>query len=258
MILTARIASKGIKRLRKEILRRTGVKLLYSSRVKDIFKHNLHFRYGFSLPLPSALAHKDTQRNSPEAINFLKNKKIFADYLLEHGYLAPRFRRDTPEESDYPLIIRETLYSFGGRGMLAIRTPEEFQEWWNPSYYWCSYIPTKSEYRFHVGNPLEGEPRIIRCMKKVPRTEEISQHDVQIRHVDEYHYSKRFDPYEKFPKWSKQITNLASILPGWLYSLDVGVTPELRLVFFEANTASGIDNGCARDYADFIIPELDL
>lgn len=258
MILSARIAKSGVIRLRNVIRQLTGVNLLVSSRITDISRHPLDFRYGLSTPLPSSISSKETEFNTPESIQFLLNKKTFSDYLLKNGFISPEFKNTEPQQSDYPLIVRETLTSYGGRGMHIVRTPEEFTAVWLPNFWWCRYIPTKNEYRFHIGNSKTDGAQILRCMMKVPRNTEIKERDVHIRHVDEYHYSKRFDPTEKFPNWSEQIKHLVSILPGWLYSLDVGVSLSGNLVFFEANTASGIDNGCARDYAPFIIKELNL
>ena len=271
IILTPRIAKKGVRRLRDEIERRTGERLRYSANWRTLQnpEHTLAFRYGYSIALLGDIAHKETVFNSPADLSFMMSKKKFCDRVRELGFLAPdlnRVRDKPPTSEDFPIILRTTLSGYGGDGMFVYRTPEEFEDMnhtvFNTSFWWCPYIQTRKEFRFHIGNPkgglVDSGPMVLRSMEKVPRTEEIASRDIHIRHCKEYFYSKRLDPEEKFPLWCKQLKELALELPGWLYSIDVGVTKGKRMVLFEANSASGIDNGCARDYADFLIPELGL
>lgn len=259
MILCAKIVKKGVIRLREEIYRRTGVKLLVTSNA-SAFKEGsiLHFRYGTTAPLPYNLRHLESGRGTIEGVRFLKDKRKVAQAALDFGLHAPEFVQGFfPNQEDYPIIVRETLDSFGGKGMHVVQDVYEFLPAWRGNYWWCPVIPSIREFRFHIAkSALDGKIEIIRVMEKKPKIEEAK--DMIIKHVKNFKYSRRYKPYEKYPEWCEQIHGLAEVMPGWLYSLDVGVTPDNELIIFEANTASGIDNGCAKDYAQFIIKELGL
>jgi hypothetical protein len=253
MILTSAIAFPSTKLLANAIHEETGLRLGFTCQPGKI--RTLHLRYGNCSPVSV----RDTEYNRPGAISFLSNKRRLSEHLAEAGFHTPQFVFSrVPENDEYPVLIRTTLSSFKGRGIRIARNAEEFREKWDEGISgicWCRFIKTSSEFRVHVVNPSNGSPMITKIMKKVLR-DGGKENKLPIRTHSRYVFSRRFNPERKYPRMNKEILNAAETLPGRFYALDVGWSRRLSgTVFYEANTAFGLDTSSATGLAQFFAQE---
>lgn len=242
MILTYRYCFPSARILRDTIEDKIGKRILITADPNRI--RRLTLRYGNSDPVSC----KDTQFNSPEFINLCSDKKTFSDFLLKRNFFCPKFSREAPTKEDYPLIIRTTLNSTGGRGIIVCRNEEEFKNNWVSYAWWTRFIHTSSEYRLHI---LGGE------IKKIQRKIGEDDEEFPIRNLSNgYHFSIR-ENLEAFPNTVELVNQLNEVLVGKFYSLDIGVERDSKKIFiFEANSASGLNENTAEVYADYLIREV--
>jgi hypothetical protein len=204
----------------------------------------LHVRYGNSSPVNC----EDTNYNPPD---FIRNchKLHFSNLLSPHGFDVPIFHNHMPEESDFPLLIRQTMTGFSAQGIVVCRNMDDFLPNWNNRYYWTKFVHTSAEYRVHVfGN------QIGRLFKKEFRgSEEI---DLPIRNsYSDYHYSLRSD-LGKFSGLVELVDQVSQHLTGKFYGLDVGWRPDTKNYFiFEANSGYGVNLNSALALAEYLISE---
>jgi len=196
------------------------------------------------------------RHNSPEFVSLCCGKYTFSNLLRENGFFAPEFRTDAP--SIYPAVIRETLTSYGARGMHVVRNEEEYEFlayelgmlsndtrlWWTP------FVKTRSEFRVHV---INGEP--VKVSKKIFNQKDAEESDLPIRsHLRGYYF--RLIEDEKWKSWTKMtelIHKLSTILTGSFYGLDIGFSAEKSDYFiFEANSAPGLIEQTADIYAQHL------
>lgn len=211
----------------------------------------LFIRYGNS----SKVSVKETDFNSPEFIRKVSFKKNFSEFLKEMGILSPLFSKGKPKDDDFPLLIRETLSSSGGKGIHLVNNRAEFEKVWKGHFWWTKFIPTEFELRLHI---LGGN--IVKVFKKV-REEGLEEEKFPIRNNNRgYHFSIReLDKYPKLQELIKPISEPLLNIGGKFYSLDVGWSKEQKkYCVFEANSASGLNEYTAHDYAEYIYQNLIL
>jgi len=252
MLLTARFAFSPASMLRDAIEEVSGVRLGIATSIERLGNRRLHVRFG---KMGETL--QETNYNSNIAIKFLSNKLLMSTNLLKRGFIAPEFIYNRlPRQNEYPILVRTSLSLYGGQGIYPCYNEKEALSHLVRGSCWCRYINTSSEFRFHITKSRFGVNSIARVMKKVPRTEEVEQRDIHIRHHINYRFSRRFSPEDKYPNMSAEILKAIEPFPGRMFALDVGWSPEhKRPVFFEANTAPGLDNACATMYAQFLHEE---
>lgn len=247
MILASKIALKSAKLISDSIYNLSKVRLTYTADPEKIC-NKLHIRYGNW----KVVSVKDTEFNAPGAIAFLANKRRFSDFLAESDFITPQFINwRLPEEKEYPVLIRRTLSGFKGRGIKIAKDEKEFHSKWEEGIYWCKFLKTTSEYRVHILKPTRDTAHIMKIMRKVLRNGYVEA-NFPVRTLNHYRFSRRLEPDKKYPKMLKEIIDVANILPGRFFSLDVGWSRIFsRPIFFEANTASGLDSASADALAEF-------
>ncbi len=255
MILTSKISMKTARHLSYAIWEASGgrKRILYTARAHKVSR--LHIRYGNIDPVSCS----ETEFNSLEAINFLRNKLNFSKCLLKNGYVAPEFIQERlPNAEEFPILIRKTLTGFRGQGIIVCKDMEIFQRYWRnyTEYFWCKYLNNSSEFRLHIVKPSTGDPQIIRVMRKVARNQEVENQNIKVRHLNNYYYSRRFEAFSRYPKMLGKAVEVAKLLPGKFFTLDVAWSRDISdVIFFETNTASGLDTKGAAQYAKFFIKE---
>jgi len=259
MIVSAKLTLPSAKLLSKHIEELSGEQIPVTSRVSNVVIRDtrIFLRYGNSYELRQSEQRRETNRNSAKDIKFLIDKLKVSELLLANGLNSPKFVSTPPEERNFPLIVRTTLTGSKGKGMYPCINAEIFSNHWVHGAYWCSYIPVRTEYRFFVYKQNNGtEPRIFRVSKKVLRSGENDSRKIKIRHNDKYRYSRRFEPENKYPRMCADVLKASRILPGRFFALDVGWSTKVGTVFFEPNTAFGLDNGSARQLAEEVLEDM--
>jgi glutathione synthase/RimK-type ligase-like ATP-grasp enzyme len=193
--------------------------------------------------------------NSSSFIGSVCNKLTFSNLLLENGFYTPEYVNVGIPPS-FPVLIRETLTSYGGKGITLVENREEFESKWRGRGYWTPFINVSSEYRIHVLGT-----KIARIFKKV-RSEELEEEKYPIRNNDRgYHFSIR-ENFEEFKELNKQLPPLLEYLyslGGKFFALDIGWDRKRNKYFiFEANSAPGLNENTANEYAQYLVKELQL
>lgn len=210
-------------------------------------------RYGNSVPVNI----KDTEYNSTSFIDLTANKLKFSRLMNENKILSPEFRTDTPSRKDFPVMIRTTLTSCGGKGIRVVENISEFNKYYTKGY-WTPYIPTNLEIRVHLFID-KGVPTIARIFKKeFESSDGSSEEKYPVRTSRNYHFSLR----ENESNWKKAIAfskNVGEVLAGFggkFCSLDLGYSKDRgSYVIFEANSGSGLNTITSSIYADFLVKQ---
>jgi hypothetical protein len=248
MILAHRTGLPSAKLLRNALLEETGVRYLVTTRPERIRK--LHLRYGSSACVNCA----DTEFNDPSFIDLVSHKLSFANEI-QGKFETPIFIRNrVPTDDEFPIVIRQTMTGWGGKGIVMCPDREVFDSEWNGEY-WTRFVRTIAEYRVHVLGDKIG-----RLFKKVPiPIDDITPPEVEfpIRTLKSgnYRYSLRNDP-NSIPSLTDLVTNLSKEVNGKFYALDVGKLSDNDGWFiFEANSAPGINQFTAIEYAKYLIEQ---
>ncbi len=213
-------------------------------------------RYGSAAPV----AVPDTQFNSQAFVQLASNKSAFSALLKDHGIPTPIFYRTTqPTAAQYPVLIRKTLNSSGGRGIVVCPNAATFAANWAPAYVWTPFIKTQFELRVHV---LGGE--VVKVFKKrfvgvggAEEATELAEPALPIRNLDKgYHYSAR--ELDTYPKVHELVDKLhPHIGTPAFYTLDIGWDHAKKHYFvFEANSGSGLNTQTVELYADYLARAL--
>jgi hypothetical protein len=202
-------------------------------------------RYGNSMPTKIS-----TPFNSDEMIEVCASKRLFSELMVEKGVYTPIYHwRGKPEI--YPALIRTTLSSFGGRGIIIVNDEKEFDSKFKQGNCWTDFIFTKSEYRVHV---LGG--KVSRIFKKLYDGSE-DESKTPIRNLENgYHFSLK-EEEGRYELLRETIHDIDCILKGSFYGADLGWDAKSKKYFvFEVNSAPGLNPNTARDYAEYIISKL--
>lgn len=252
-ILTTSYCFSPAEHLRDGIEARTGKHfyiLTEANRIRS--KDEVLFRYGNS----QACIGIDTKYNSREFINFCANKFSFSILMQQNKIASPVYYEiSTPE--NFPVMIRESLNSTGGKGIHVVENEAEFNSVMKPGWFWTPFISLSSEYRIHV---LGG--KIVKILKKI-EGENTPEEKYPIRNYCRgWKFSIRTN-LEAFPKFQDLVNRLNAIQVfqdgGKFYGLDVGIIKGTKEVFvLENNSAVGLSDPDVEMYLDYLIPELNL
>lgn len=241
-ILTRPFAMPSTRLLKQALEDKTGRRVIITSNPQKVFWPSF-LRYGNSEDVNI----EDSPVNSADFVRTVSDKYAFSKLMQENDIYSPIFRQDEPEEGDFPLIIRKSLQSYGGKGIIVCKTIEDFDNNWVDGYYWTKYVKNEFELRVHV---LGGEVRKI--FKKVIDNEG----EFPIRtSLNNYHFSLK--NLETYPKVVEFVNGLSPILTGKFFTLDVCWDKEAKKYFvFEANSASGLNSQTAEMYAQYLADQV--
>jgi len=187
----------------------------------------------------------DISLNTVSFIQLLSNKKTFADLLLSNQINAPLFSRETPNEEDFPIVVRQYMNSCKGKGIIICRN---LQEWLpNRGNFWTRWVPVSNEFRVHIigGNPVKIFRKVL--------LDGVERDEFPIRTSEKYHFSLVAD-CEKFPKLNEILGKVKNVLGTEnFYALDIGWNnTEKEWFIFEGNSAPGLNEQTANLYSNFI------
>lgn len=168
--------------------------------------------------------------------------------MEKNGIYSPVYNKSLGELV-FPLLIRETLTSFGCRGIHVIKNEEEFNEVWRNSYFWTKYVTLNFELRVHI---LGGK------LSKIFKKELNEPQEYPIRNNSLCHFSLRnLEKYPKLDSFIGNLTNIEEVSKGKFYSIDIGWDSENKKYFvIEFNTGSGLNENTAEEYAKYIYANL--
>ena len=194
--------------------------------------------------------------NSNQLVNLCQNKVRFVNSLPENTYSVKFTKGHHPTESQYPVIIRTTVTSFGGRGIVVARNRQEFDNANGISYWWSPFIQFEAEYRFHV---LGG--KLIKAMKKL-YIGEGPEKEFPIRsHKRCYKFAMRYVTPERYNEVKVELSKfweMHNIGHGY-FGLDCGYY-QGHYYWIEGNSAPGFGGNSAtlNLYANYLINEAHI
>jgi glutathione synthase/RimK-type ligase-like ATP-grasp enzyme len=231
--------------LRDELVNLVGEKILVTNNPETLIKNKkalLLIRYGNSED-----AHLDTYYNSRNFIYICSNKLETARMCETHGLNCVEFYQN--ENPTFPCLIRTTLNSSGGKGIIFCNDVETFLTNWKLHYYWTPFIHFKSEYRVHI---LGGE--IAKIFRK-NRDENLEPEEFPIRNLHRGYHFSLCNP-EKFGELNNLLPKLNAIFgTKCFYGLDIGWTGK-EYILIELNSAPGLNELTASLYASYLAKEL--
>lgn len=249
-ILTNKRSFPSAKLLRNSLEEFTGDRFLVASDPEKIKTFPV-VRYGNS----SGSFKGEYGINSPEFIRSLSNKRKFSELLLERDLYAPEFFKSTEkigDENIFPIMIRTSLFLSGGKGISLCNNKEEFLEKWNSKYHWTRFVPLQWELRMHI---LGG--KVAKIFRKTWE-EDTPEPKLPIRNNSSYSFKLRSN--STYPKLLKLIPTINEIFgTDSFYALDIGWdTINKEYFFIEGNTAPGLNENTAKEYAEFILKHVEL
>lgn len=242
-ILTYKSSVESATLLAKTIERFSGVKIPVTQIPNNI--KGPFIRYGCS----SCVDVKDSEHNSASFIRLVANKDNFSHLVGKHGFYTPDFKNNVRGVT-FPCLIRKTLDSYDGRGIIICKSRKDFEDNWGYGSFWTPFVRTTHELRAHV---LGGE--VVRIFAKVKegREEEFPIRNLRLG----YRYFLR--DKEDFPGVQKLVNQLQPLINGSFYTLDLGWDAAKKKYFiFEANSGSGLGQRTAEYYADYLIKQLKI
>jgi hypothetical protein len=246
-ILAQRGMTPSGKLLRDALEQITGKKILVTTSASKISPDITHLvRWGNKTPVRSSCI----MINHPEFIDIcgkLQFYRTFRNVSSKYFKVVPFYNSSTvPDE--YPIVIRKTLYGYGGDGIELCKSKTEYEKMMSSSYHWSPFFRTDSEFRVHI-----GDGQILRIFKKC-LNENCTEDELPIRNSQKYHFSLRSDVSE-FPKLLEVIQELSNTIAiNSFMGIDIAWSRELeRYIIFEANTAPGLNTNTAQVYAEFIL-----
>jgi len=247
-ILTASGSFPSARLIRDAIQEITGKKYYIIDESKDT---DILFRYGNSV----SVSGNDPGYNSVDFINLCRDKYKFSKFCIKNGIYTPvYFTTEIPEK--FPVIIRTTMTGFGGAGIIICNSMEEFKAKMRQGCYWTYFITTSFELRVHL-----FDETVSRLVKKVKNDAEEDKYPIRNSH-NGYHFSLRSEEnlsknYERALEVVGRLAKLFVPLGGHFSGIDLGYDPERKeYIVFEANSAPGLSENNARDYANFIVSNV--
>jgi len=248
MIFSNKFCFSVAKELARVIEEISGVRLFVSTRPDSTRDRKVHIRYGGVIPTLS----KEPDLNSVDFIRLSSNKKTFSDLLLKEKIRTVEFKPKKEYTSGMgTVLVRDSLSSFGGRGITLCHTKEEVDR---SNGYWMSpYINFTDEYRVHIFNGT-----IIRIQKKVNGSNE--QEEFPIRnHSRGYFFSVRTtnnNGMENFPALQGFVEGVTDLFPEKHFcGLDIGKNGKNHYVI-ENNSAIGLEVSTLYLYASKFCEEF--
>lgn len=248
MILTNKMCYSVSKELANAIREISGVNLLVSTKQERTRQKFVHIRYGGTTESLS----NEPVFNSVDFIKLCANKKAFSDLLVENDIRTVTFY--PKREYQYQMgvvLVREDLYSFGGRGITVCRNIEEVQsasgDWISP------FIRFSDEYRVHIFNG-----KIIRIQKKLAGINEEEEYPIR-NHSRGYFFSTRSTldrGMENFPALSTFVQKIVELLPEKHFcGLDLGKAGR-NFYVIENNSSIGLEASTLYLYASKFCEEF--
>jgi glutathione synthase/RimK-type ligase-like ATP-grasp enzyme len=255
-ILSCGVSKPSARILRNAIVELTGKRIWVTKRTDgDGFPSIYIMRYGHIGTIPPEFRIGPTVGfNSTHVINVCSNKYTFSTLMKQNNIYSPEFfsSKEDVHPGDFPIMIRDSLCSYGGRGITVVKNMDEFIANWVPGYYWTRFIKMPFEYRVHL---LGG--KIARIFKKIKETEG-DEEDLPVRNVGHgYHFSLQNASSFVQDRIEPIVNEVYSVLPGNYMALDIGWDRENQKYFvMEANSAPGLNTRTAKDYAEYLAPLL--
>jgi len=239
-ILTYESSIESATLLRDKIQDITGKRITVTQNPDNINGPFIRYGCSFNVGVP------DSKHNSRDFIRLVANKFNFSRLIGANGFHTPKFTQNVTRVT-FPCLIRHTLQSYDGRGIVICKNRAEFIKNWQEGSYWTPFVKTNFELRVHV---LGGKVRKI--YKKV---REEAEDEFPIRNLRlGYRYSIR--DVEAYPKIKTLVKKLQPLVNGSFYTLDVGWDAKTKQYFvFEANSGSGLSERTAEMYADYLVNE---
>jgi hypothetical protein len=243
-ILTNSASAPSARMLRNSLRELTGKKALVTSN-PDRIKRTPFIRYGNSSPVS---IWDDTDYNSPNFIKISSNKLKFSKIMKENEIYSPVYKRGL-KDLTFPLLIRETLTSFGCKGIHVIKNQKEFDKIWRSTFWWTEFRELSFELRVHI---LGG--KIVRIFKK--QLEEPQEYPIRNNSI--CHFSlKNPAKYPKLDDFINRLTSVKEVNEGKFYSIDIGWDARNKKYFvIELNTGSGLNENTAQAYAQYLYENL--
>jgi glutathione synthase/RimK-type ligase-like ATP-grasp enzyme len=204
-------------------------------------------RYGNS-DFPSLAG--DIYLNSANFIQLCSNKRTLSNLLNEYGFFTPLFFPHFNRPESFPVIVRDSLSTFGGRGIHVCNNINEFNQ---HNATWTPFIKTQFELRVHI---LGGE--VKRIFKKEYDLDE-PESEYPIRNLSNgYHFSlKELEHYPKVIDLFSKISEVEEIGNENYYAADIGWDSNKKEYFiFEFNSAPGLNDNTAKVYAEFLAEKI--
>jgi glutathione synthase/RimK-type ligase-like ATP-grasp enzyme len=243
-ILTCDSSLESAQLLRDTIHAITGKRFVVTKNPENIDGKFIRYGYSADVWVP------DTRHNSASFIRLVCNKLRFSNLIAQHGFSTPNFRQDT-RNVIFPCLIRHTLRSYDGRGIVVCRNKNDFKENWDAESFWTPFVRTTREYRVHV---LGG--KVAKIFAKVKPDDYEDEFPIRNLRLG-YHYS--LCDIDRLPGIQKLVKKLHPIIGGSFYTLDLGWDNNKKEYFvFEANSGSGLNEKTAILYAEYLIKELKI
>jgi hypothetical protein len=240
--------------LRDAISDRTGRKILVTKHTDPGGETEFIMRYGNPSYVPSERIYNSAAvlgHNTPSIIHLCSNKMAFSNLMEKSGILSPVFH-STGKPLSYPALIRTTLVSYGGKGIIPVNNETEFDLNWKPGYFWTEFYNLKYEYRVHM---LGGQ--IGRIFKKV-KEDGTEDTEYPIRNVNNgYHFSLQNASNFIHEQVTPLVSRIFNVLPASYCALDIGYVEETdQYVVLEGNSGPGLTRKTAAVYADYLTKVL--
>jgi hypothetical protein len=239
LLLVSKTSIPSAKILRDALEGVSGVRLAVTCH--EDAKGDFLIRYGNSSPIPN----QSPEHNSMEFIRTISNKLGFSRLMKENGIFSPEYY-SSGQPTSFPIVIRQCMNSFGGKGIVIVNNKEEFDKAWRNGFHWTPFVAMTKEYRVHV---LGGE------MKKIFVKKKEGESPTPIRNLENgYHFAiKAIDSGAGYKKLGNLVEKLASFIPGSFYALDIGWCNTKEEYFvLEANSAPGLNENTAHTYAEYL------
>jgi len=236
--------------IRNALVEKTGKRILISRNPKAISRFGkIILNVGTTYPFVKDLAINSKVINLPItcAISGDKNRtyRMFKDYVnaIEIKYGFP---------TNYPVVKREDINSFHGKGIKLCNSSEDFGEF--PGYY-SDFINFNAEYRVFIA-VYNGELKLQRVFRKDLKPEFEGQFvPKNAEHCKYYHISK--PKISALPDFVDGIIQ-AMVNKGiynFYFGLDVGRV-ERELILIETNSAPGMNSISIDAFTNLLIEEV--
>jgi len=204
-------------------------------------------RYGNSTGFPK----EDTELNSKEFIRICTSKLTFSNLMRSNNIYSPIYYSN-PEDIKPPIMIRTSLSSTGGRGIIICPDKETFDKNWKPGYYATPFVKLEWELRVHVlGGSIE---------KVFKKEKEIGvESEYPIRNIKNG-YSYKLKDLHFYTKLNPLVEKLTTLFgKDAFYGMDIGWDKSKKEYFvIEFNSAPNLNAHSAEMYAQYFIKKLNL
>jgi len=244
IILTHKSNMPSARLLRDALEEITDKRILLSVNGQD--HEEILIRYGNSTVFSNIKI--DTKFNDPDVIKLACNKLAFSNLMHQNNIPSPTFYFEERPEN-FPVLIRKTLCSFKGKGIVIINSSDEFDDNFRDGYCWTPFINMEYELRVHL-----FDNKVIKIFKKVCLNQE---EKYPIRTSDNYHFHK-VDEGGNFKRLMEICEHVSEIMNAGFIALDIGKLIGGGYIFLEANSAPGLNLATAYLYANLMVEQINV